>query len=96
MIPFPNLLAGAAIGLSNDSWFSVLVCSLIWPIVFCAYAALVETDRIKLSIAQHKEKAQRLLFSSPTATVFATELVTSLLTALPVSLITFALKRAFL
>jgi len=96
MFPIPNVVAGILIGIENSSWLEVFVVSLIWPIVLCVYISLRDMGRMHATIVQFRERAQRLLFNSPTATFFAVEFVTAFFTAMPVALITYGIKRVFI
>jgi hypothetical protein len=93
MIPIPNVLAGALIGLVNRSWAELLVSAAVWPVVYCAYVAITERPRAATTIAQFRERGQRLLFGSATSTFYAVEFATAIATALPIACAVFLIKR---
>lgn len=95
MIPIPNVLAGALIGFANSSWFEVLVSAAVWPLIYCAFVAIVERSRVVASVAQFRERGRHLLFGSARSTFFAIEFASALFTALPIACVVFIVKRTF-
>lgn len=45
MVPFPNVIAGILIGITNDSWFARIIVPFVWGIVFCIYVSVFRRDR---------------------------------------------------
>ena len=95
MIPIPNVLAGALIGLVNRSWTEVFVSAAVWPVVYCAYVAIAERSRVVATVAQFRERGRRLLFGSAPSTFYAVEFASALFTALLIACVVFVVKRAF-
>ena len=93
MIPFPNVIAGILIGIANTSWLEVLVSACVWPFVFCVYTWIFRSNWVTARAAEYKLRARRILFGSPRLTCYVVEFITALATALPVALLTFAIKR---
>lgn len=50
-----NVIAGILIGIVNDSWFAIILASLIWAIVWCIYQ-FIHKDKFESYIARVKEK----------------------------------------
>jgi hypothetical protein len=90
-----NLLAGLAIGIANTSWLAVIVVSLTWPFIFCAYVSMLHTQRTRATIADFQARGRRLLFDSPVLTFYAIEFVTALFTVLPVAILSHFARTLF-
>lgn len=95
MVPAPNLIAGLIIGIANDSWISLLLSSLGWVAVFCVYVSVGDRARAAETIAQFRDRGQRLFLGSPTATFYVGEAITAALTAAPIASIVYATKSLF-
>jgi hypothetical protein len=93
MIPAPNVIAGMLIGVVNDGWLALLGAAAIWPLVFCVYVSIMDRARMTATVASFSERGRHLVAGSPVLTFYAIEFATALSTALPIALLTHAVKR---
>lgn len=93
LIPAPNVIAGIAIGLVNDSWLTALGVAAVWPFIFCVYVSFLDTTRRKATVASFAERGHHLLAGSPLLTFYAVEFATALTTAIPFALLAHGVKR---
>jgi hypothetical protein len=93
IMPAPNVIAGIAIGVVNDSWMTVLGVAAVWPFVFCIYVSLLDSARRNVTVAGIAERGRHLLAGSPLLTFYAIEFATTLTTTLLVALLAHGVKR---
>ena len=93
MIPAPNFIAGILIGITNNSWPSVVLASIVWSLVFCGYVSIADSARRNKTIEDFGLKARRLLFGSAMLTFYCIEYFSALMTSLFVGCLTHLIKR---
>ena len=94
MIPFPNAIAGIAIGLVNDSWINRLLIPFVWGFVWCVYVSILETSKREIFITRHQDKPVKFGMSAFQAFYFV-EYLTALQTSLIFSIIFGGFRELF-
>lgn len=92
-LPMLNVIAGILIGYANNSWVTVLGAATIWPIIFCVYVWALDGKRAANTIEKMKTESPKPFFNNhPALGFYLIEAISSLLTALPVAAIVFAIR----
>ncbi|MBW2004751.1 MAG: hypothetical protein JRI72_09080, partial [Deltaproteobacteria bacterium] len=60
MIPFPNVIAGILIGITNDAWIARLILPFGWGVAYCIYTSITRRDRRDEFVAHVKASVGEL------------------------------------